>query len=312
MPFNFSGTMREVQWRMLRRFVLRERPAVRPRLRAIEAELNRIGSITAFYEQRTQTVQTANGALQEVSTVSERRLGMSVRVGSSLEKLLWAYVVQGGNPCDISLFLEPDDIIFLDKDPTENVDINPNIPFTDKSVGGAPPDQPYYGVVAPQSADSYGPGGRFRGGLPTFIRSPYNLIGRYIDLSDASSSIAIRTDAMRRWTAQSISELGRLEHTIRKLCDLREQLRQERDEVLVQAVGGTVPDLDLPDPTRFSRAMHLSRIVSEMDAVWYEVTDSGQPDLSTVKVGTGDNPQGISNFDTLFNNPEDTDPYSSL
>lgn len=310
--FYFLGTIRATQWNLFRNWTLRERSAVSARLRAIEAELQRIGAITVFYEKRTAIVQTPQGAQQEIETVSEKRSGMSVSPGSSMEKLVWAYIAQGGNPCDISLFLTPDDVQFASGDPMESPTTNPNTYFSDSGAAEAPSDQPYYGVVAPQSSDSYGPGGRFMGGLPTFLRNPTNLIGRYIDLSDANSSIAIRTDAMRRWTEASIKEMDRLEHEIRKLADLREQLQQERDDILTQAVGGSVDDIPLPDPNRYARTMHLATIVAEMDAVFYETNVEGAPNFDSIRIGTKDQPEGISNFDTLFADPTGYDPFTSL
>lgn len=312
MPFYYLGTMREVQWRMYRNWILNERSAVQARMRAIDAELRRIGRVTVFYERRTEVVQTASGAEREVDTITERRLGLSVSVGSSLEKLLQAYVIQGGNPNDVSLFLTPDDVVLGEVDPPENTEVDPNLFFNDRVAEGAPPDQPYYGVVSTQSTDSYGVGGRYRGGLPTFIRNPQNIIGRFVDLSDANSSIAIRADHFRRWTHQSLAEVNRIEDAIRKLSDLREQLTHERDILLKQAVGGSVPGLDAPDPNRFSRSMHVTRIVKEIDSVFYETLPDGSPDFNTIQTGTQEDPRGISNYDTLFGRIEGTDDYSSL
>lgn len=311
MPFHFSNTVREAQWRHFRNWILRERSAVRPRLLVIEAELRRIGAISVFYEQRTQQVQTPDGAVREQEITTERRLGYAVTSGSSIEKLLWSYIAQGGNPGDVSLFLVPDDVQFV-MDPPEDSKTNPDESFTDLGAPSSPPDQPYYGVVSTQSTDAYGPGGRYRGGMPTFVRYAHTLAGRNVDQSDAGSSIAIRMAAMRRWTEQSIKELDRIEHNIRKMMDLREQLQQERETILVQALGGSVPDIPLPDPTRYARSVHVSKLVAEMDAVFYETTQEGGPDFQTIRLGTKDRPDGISNFDTLFDNPEGSDPNTSL
>ena len=111
--FNFLGTMRQCQWKMFRDWVLTERCAVSSRVRVINAELNRIGCITVFYKPlRNTTVQTLGGAVTDVQTVTEERARFEVSPGSSLEKLVQAYVAHGGNPMSISLWLQPDQIHF--------------------------------------------------------------------------------------------------------------------------------------------------------------------------------------------------------
>lgn len=313
MPFNYLGTMRAAQWKCFRDFSLNERRTVAPRLRVIEAELRRIGRITVKYETVRQTIQTANGAEQEVVTVNEKRVGFIVSHGSSLEKLIQAYVAQGGNPMGISLWLQPDEIQFTTGavDPIESLDNNRNEQFNDNNVPSTPPDQPYYGVIAPKSTDSYGPGGRYPGGLPTFIRDPQTIAGRYFEESDANTKIATRLDYGRRWMRQSVMELAALEHKIMKLMDLKECLMQERDSIVQQAVGGSVQDFpEAPDQKRFARILHLTRIVSDMDNIFYQTTADGEPDFSSILFGTKDNPQGISNFTTLFGFIEGTDDFA--
>lgn len=311
MPFNSLTTLREAQWRILREFIQAEQSAVLARIRAIDVELQSIGMITVFYEQRQETVQTPTGAEQDVSTVSERRVGFAVSPGSSLETMLQAYIVLGGNPGDISLFLTPDDVQFVSTDPSENPETNPNEFFTDIGSPTHPPDQPYQGVVAVQSTDAYGPGGMYRGGLPTFLRNPHELAGRNVDQSDAGSSIRTRMDYLRRWAEPTIRAMDRLEYNIIKLVDLREQLLQEK-ELLSISLGGDVSGIPEPDPARYPASARASRIIAEMDRVFYETNEDGSVDMSRVRKGTKESPDGISNYDTLFDNPDGSDPYSSL
>lgn len=292
---------------MFRNFVLNERRAVPPRLQALRADLARLGRITVLYKRVTQIVPDTAGAIIELQAVTEERTGFIVSSGSSLERLVQAYVVQGGNPCDLSLFLEPDEVLL---ERTENT--TPNERVTDAGVPSVPADQPYYGVVSTQSADSYGPGGRYQGGLPTFLRDPYNQAGRYFDASDAGSRIWNKLDQARRWTQQSLAELARLENMILRLADLREQLLREQDEVLVQAVGGTAPGVPSPDPVRFSTAVHVSRLVQEMDSVFYEKDANGAPIFEQINRGTGEKPAGISLYDGILANPAGADAWSSL
>ena len=312
MPFQYLGTMREIQWKAFRDWALNERRAVSARLRVINAELRRIGRITVFYRKRTEIVQTPEGAERELETVTEEREAFFVSPGSSLEKLVQAYIAAGGNPMSISLWLQPDEIQFTaDEDPNEDPDDNPNEPFTDVGVTSTPYDQPYGGAVAPRSTDSYGPGGQYPGGLPTFMRDVYTQGGRDFSQGDASAKIAIRLDFGRRWVHQSIGELSHLEARIVKLMDLREQLRHERDDILQQAIGGSVPDyLQPPSETRFARNLHLTRIVTEMDRTFYTIGADGEPDFTSINLGTGEEPSGIANYDTLLTNPEGTDPLA--
>jgi hypothetical protein len=312
MPFNFLGTMRASQWQAFRNWTLNERSSVAARLRVINAELRRIGRITVFYKRRTEVVQTSGGAERELESVTEEREAFMVSSGSSLEKLVQAYIAAGGNPMSISLWLQPDEIQFTsNEDPTEDPDNNPNELFTDVGAASTPYDQPYGGVVAPRSTDSYGPGGQYPGALPTFIRDVYTQVGRYFSQGDANAKIAIRTDHARRWASQSLAELTHLESRIMKLMDLREQLMNERDVVIQQAVGGSVEDFpDPPDLERFARNLHLTQIVTEMDRTFYVIGSDGEPDFATINLGTEDNPTGISNYDTLLPDPRGVDPYA--
>lgn len=314
MPFNYLGTMRENQYRFLRNFLLRERQAVSARLRYINSELSKLGRVTVIYEQQTTQVQTPEGAVTDIQTVTERRQGIIISAGSSLEKLVQAYVAMGGNPNNVSMFLTPDDLQFAsDLDPDEDPDVNPNQINTDIGVPDNPFDQPGGGIVGVESTDSYGPGGLYRGGRPNFIRDPYTKIGRYIDLGDTNAKIAIKMDYARRWATQEIKELSLLETRILKLVDLREQLIQERDELIQQAVGGSVPDYPNPnDPDRYSQALNLTNIVTEMDRVFYVTDENGNPSFEDINSGTGDNPTGISLYDTLFPNDPGEDPFVTL
>jgi hypothetical protein len=316
--FNYLGTMRQCQWKAFRDWMLTERRATSSRLRVINAELRRIGRITVFYRRRVETVQTADGAEQQIESVTEEREAFYVSQGSSLEKLVQAYIACGGNPMSISLWLQPDEILFTtDSDPIDDPDDDPNEFFTDAGAPSSPYDQPYGGVVAPKSTDSYGPGGQYPGGLPTFIRDPTNLAGRYFNEGSAGAKIAIRLDQGRRWARQTISEITALEQRIIKLMDLREQFLEERDTLIQQAIGGSVPDFPLaPDEERYARNLHLTRIVTEMDRTFYEVGSDGEPDFTTVNLGTKSDdgqvsPSGIAYYDSLFSDPPGTDPFAT-
>jgi len=316
MPFNFLGTMRETQWRFFRNWVLNERRSVSPRLKVINAELRRIGRITVFYRRRTETVNTPDGAVRELETVTEEREAFFVSPGSSLEKLVQAYVAAGGNPMSISLWLQPDQVQFTtENDPTADAKDDPNEKTTEKGFQSTPFDQPYGGVVAPRSADSYGPGGRYVGGLPTFIRDVPTQMGRDAAQADETAKIAIRVDHARRWVRQEIATIQALEARIMKLMDLREQLMDEREMVIQQAVGGSVEDFPFaPDPDRFARNLHLTKI-QEIDSAFYKRNEDGSLDFNTINVGDTSDPHnvvvaGISGEPGLLRNPRGADPFA--
>jgi len=309
MPFPFLGTMRQQQWKAFRDWTLNERRSVDPRIAVINAEIKRIGRITVFYRTRRDTVQTADGAEQEIEVVTEERTRLVVSEGSTLEKLVQSYIAQGGNPMSISLWLQPDEIQFTTaEDPAEAPSDDPNEVFTDVGSQSNPPDQPMGGVAALRSG-SYELGGFYEGNRSTMIRDSTNQIGRYVQEGDAGAKVAIRMDYARRWVGQEIAALGRLERKIVKMMDLREQLMQERDTLVQQAVGGSVSIFPFPpDGNRYARNLHLTRIVSDMDGVFYETNEQGEPDFTTLALGTQEAPGPLARYDTLLTDPRGTDP----
>ena len=96
MSFNWLNTFRTGQWLALRKFVLEERKDVAARIAVIDAEISRLGRVLVKY------------APADDGEVSERRVGFWVQEGSSLGKMVQAYIAMGGNPLDVSMFLSPD------------------------------------------------------------------------------------------------------------------------------------------------------------------------------------------------------------
>jgi len=330
--FNFLGTMRQCQWKSFRDWTLNERRAVPRRVGVINAELDRIGCITVFYKTRGQTVQTLGGAEQEVETVTEERTRFVVSPESSLEKLVQAYIAQGGNPMAISLWLQPDNVQFTtDEDPQEDAADDPNERATSAGLASTPFDQPYGAVISSESTTSYGVGGQYMGGVSVKLTDLTRMAGRYVEEGDAGAKIAIKMDWARRWVRQEIAEVTQLGEKILKLMDLREQLMQERDILIQQSVGGsTFLGLFPPNPSRFARNLHLTEIVTEMDSVFYETDENGEPDFTRINLGKradgtslsdptddieGENaqviPSGIAFYDTLNADPPGTDPFAA-
>jgi hypothetical protein len=293
----FLGAFRQTQWLNFRRFILNERRAVDARVALIDAELGRIGEVKIGYIQRERTIANNDGSVEEVTVTTERRSGFHVTEGSSLHKLCQAYIAQGGSPLDISMFLQPDAVEFVnDVDPDQDPDDNPGAVFNDEEVPGVVNSQPHFGIVA-HKGDSPGIGGGDKSGWPTWGRFSWARIGRTADTAEASRDHAIKMDWGRRWAHQSIAAMNHVESKIIKLMDLREQLIHERDKLLQQSVGGSVDSIPLPDENRYHTSLHVTAIVQFFDSIFYN--------------GSFDSPNfdNLSQFDTLWRDRPDDDPY---
>jgi len=246
MGFGWLGTFRAGQWDAYRSFVLRERADATSRLEVIEAEINRIGQVTVQYRSRNDGSRTC----------SEERVGFSVTQGSSLEKLIRAYTVAGGNPFDISMFLVPDSVYLIDEGDPESV----------------VETQPYGGVVAPKTGDPAVGSTFYEGGNLNILKyTPARTNNQ--DAHDSSMASAIYRS--RKWVGQVIDErIHSLESRIIKLCDLREQLEQER-ELIESSIGGTVDGFPSLNPDLYDLDLTLARIVAKVDAIFYTVDANG-------------------------------------
>lgn len=256
MGFGWLGTFRQGQWQAYRTFVLNERRDVGRRMAVIQAELARIGTVNVLYASTTDEASAE-------TVVTEQRMGFEVSQGSSLEKLVQAYVAQGGNPFDVSLFLTPDSTYYLDPD--------------DES--SETPTQPYGGVVYPKSGN-YGVGATYEGGYLVVKKYTPSRTGGRTDLQD--NTVASAVDTSRRWVNTTIqARLHDLEARIIKLFDLREQLLQELDD-LTMAVGGTTGALPTLDQDFYDEKLGVAKIVAAIDSVFYETDGDGVPDFSTI------------------------------
>ena len=252
MGFGWLCTFRNGQWRAYRSFALNERRDIGRRAAVIEAELARIGYVRVIYGR------------DDAGVVTEERVGISVPKGSSLERLLQAYIAQGGNPFDVSLFLSPDDATIL-QDPT---DLETELPV-----------QPYGGVVYPKSGE-YAPGVQYEGGFLVIKKYVPARTGGRKELLDTSVSAAV--DLSRRWLHQTIdSRLHELEARILKLVDLREQLLQELDDLTMAAAGtvGSVPSLD---QDFYSEDLGVAKIVAAIDRIFYQTDAEGVPNFDAL------------------------------
>lgn len=242
-------------------WLLRNRRELKFRVDAITAELYRIGKIQVVYNVGKDGIMT------------EERKGISVTEGSSLERLVQAYIANGGNPLNISSFMYPDSTQVA-QDPTGATKVTHQYP--------------HGGVLAPMSANPNDPlegenetgYGSHRGG---YIRSdkyyPARQQGRTSQGAFDADSVVRHMHNIRSWANQTIKErLLEIEARIIKLSDLAEQLTQERDEVLVQAFGGVLDGLGTFDEARFDPALRVQSLVNDISQTIYEIN----PDTTIV------------------------------
>jgi hypothetical protein len=237
----------------VRNYLMRERREVAKRIEALDQELDRIGRIRVQYARK----KAPNGTV----TVSENRVGFTVTKNSSLERLIQAYVVNGGNPFDISHFFFPDEVEIL-------------------SDGTVQDNYPYGGVVSPQTADYNEPKGSFNsypGGYIPLKKYVGNRLGRREVISDEEDMVFRLVHKMREWNNQAIDhKLHSLERRILRLCDLREQLRHEKEQVLVEAHGSVLQRVGEFDEDLFLEDHRFLRIVDLFDKILFETGDDGK------------------------------------
>lgn len=274
MSFQWLGTFRQGSWQAYRRFILEERRDVGERMAVIEAELTRIGEITVYYGSTVDD--------EGETVITEERENVSVPSDSSLGKLLQAYMALGGNPFDISLFLDPDSTVIVDD--------------TDPEQAGQE-TQPHGGVVYPKSG-SYVPGERYDGGFLQIKKYVPARVGGRKSLGD--TNVASKIDMGRRWVRQEIqTKRNDLEARIIKLMDLREQLLEEQ-EALTLAVAGVSPEIPDLDENRYDKQLSVAHIVEAIDSVFYEMDETNTPDFTT------ENADQLANYPFLLSDdPEE-------
>lgn len=276
MSFGWLGTFREGAWRSFRSFVLRERKDLAKRLSYIDAYLKKLGTITVRYNRTEEEGETR---------VTEERKGFFVTRGTSLEKLVQAYVVQGGNPLDISHFFMPD-LAFIQN----------------RNADGSPEElenlYPYGGVAAPISAEYNDPinsFGQYRGGyVPLRKYTPLRTGGRKDLDADAEPFVNLVHFARRQIKREIDYKRNRLEWRIKKLCDLREKLLEERNEILTQAYGGLSEGLEEFDQTRYAVGLRVPAIINLIDRIFYVKNDDGSIDFLQI------NQEELTKYQNLF------------
>jgi hypothetical protein len=251
MSYGWLGAFRKGSWVSLRSFLLYERKDIGKRISVINSEIKRIGNITVQYN-------SVSGTETEENKMTEERLGFSVTKNSSLHKLITAYVVMGGNPLDISFFFIPDRAVLIDGNKYE--------------------EYPYGGMVYPVSVD-YERGSEF--GPSTSGFSPLRKykplrVGSRKDISVDEELFVNMVSDIRKFSTQEIRvKIHDMESRIIKLCDLREQLIDERDQILVQAFGGLVSSIPNFDTERFAMSLRVPAVIKEIDNIFFSRNDEG-------------------------------------
>ena len=312
MSFGWNCMFRKGQWLEFRRFVLLQRQNVGYRINHINKEISRIGEIRITYEK------TGEG---EDQVCTEKRVGLEVDVNSALGKLLKAYIAQGGNPFDISMFLRPDSYDWIEREvePSEGqsviTDTQGNVQNVYKSY-----DQPYGGVLYPRTATAEESEQIDTSGWLPVLKFPgWRLGGSNKSIYPRADEIGGVISHARKWATQEISHLrNNLEARIIKLCDLREQLLIERDDLLFNALSGTTAKLAPYDPNKQLDEVHLSHIVTNIDLNFFEAMDQEQLAGSSDTVAGPPAPNPVDTVASSvpdFSKPRDRGPepyYKSL
>jgi hypothetical protein len=257
MAYGWLGTFRQGSWRSFRAFILQERRDVEARIAVIEAELARIGSIRVGYKRVVEG---------DEQTVTEERTGLWVTQGTSLEKLLLAYIAMGGNAFDISLFLTPDATVVFD-----NAD-------GDEEGRGA---QPGDGSVSPEDG-VYTTGTEYRGAYLNIRKYVPARVGGRRSIEDSRAAGLVYQ--VRKPFNQALRyKRNDIEARILKLADLREQLSIEL-ESLTLALAGEVAAIGSRDEDQFENVLGVAGIISAIDRVFYVVSDDGTADMESPNV----------------------------
>lgn len=247
-------------FRTFANWLLNSRKDVPPRLKAINEDLIRIGFVKISYE----TIDRGDGT----TLVTEVPTALSVTPATTLEKLMRAYVMAGGNPYDVSPMWIPDTATLKAIPESEALWVKQH-------------EYPYGGLVAPVSgvtSDQVYTGGRLN-----WSESVTNNVGRVYSPPDMFPARPMM-DMRKPFNAEIKNRLQNLEFKIIKQMDLREQLIKERDVLLVQSFGGFLVSLpsfneDVFDP---NRRMHV--LVQDMQKTIFADTTMTEPSNEIRKI----------------------------
>ena len=278
--FSRMGTFPVGYFRATAEWLLRERRDVVARIDTLQAELIRIGEVRITYRPLVQ----GNGV-----KVSEQRRGFAVTKGSSLARLVQAYIAQGGNPYNISSFLYPDTTGWVENDDgtMSRIELYPGGGLiAPKSTSYTSPSEPLSedGSVPPKKTGYEAHEG---GWIESHKYQPARMGGRLDRGAWDYSTINRLMHDVRKWANKEIkTRLQDMEWRIIKLSDLAEQLTKERDEVLQEAFAGQLSGLEALDEDQIDPQRLCQCLIQDMYALLYE-TDGGVPFGFRANVQTG-------------------------
>jgi len=285
MSFRWRALFRRGSWIAFRKFILEEHRDIEKRIAEIDRKVSAIGTVKVFYEKDND------------GTVTQKRRGIYVKENTSLHKLCMAYVIQGGNVLDISMFLDP------------------NSSKIDSNTGEVQSTQPLDGRISPLSGQ---PNQEvFTGGWVGLDKHYWWKVGRAELPSDPKRNVETIIRDLRRGFEKEIKvKRNRIEEKIIKLCDLREQLLQEKKTL--RMLQGNTTELDF---TTHANIYQIDRVLWQQHEDNDKAVDP-EKDLRFEETYLTDNPEGFDQDTQLalrtfyINVYEDADsekyPYTAL
>ena len=140
--------------------------------------------------------------------------------------------------------------------------------------------------------------------MPLWKYPARKLGGNETNIYPEADEIGRQVSVARGWVRQEIAQLRNdIEARILKLCDLREQLIKERDEVIHNALVGSVAALKDFDPKEVLSENHLSFIVTNIDLNFFELKED-----YAVRVPDHEKPSALKNPLSLYQCLLDDEP----
>lgn len=288
--FAFSSRFREGQWRAFRKFMLEERRDASDRFMSLDRQRQKIGDITIYWK------------VDEDGYASEQRIGLEVGPpGSSLEKLLSAYVALGGNPFDISMFLSP-----LEEGGLTPSDDGETVTASDTYT------QPGRGILSPNDIKYAFDQGSSDGDMNMLKFQPGRRMGG-AGLKNLEKAVGVQILHSRKWISKEMRfKRWRLEEQIIKLMDAREQLDEEAQDLLWATYGDMTNTDNAYDSEEFNDSLTAGYIAYFFDSTFrypQENTDRGvtvQPDNSAEAGAAGSlNEVAIASYPNLMSDEDD-------
>lgn len=246
MSFNKLTTWSIEYFREVSSWLLRNRRDVSKSIAYLNSEIRKIGFVKFQYRM------VGNKATEE-------KVGVFVSPKSNLERLMKAYIVQGGNPLVLN-------IMYPDKEELVGFDANGSPILIEPYPSG--------GVAYPQSVDYNNPAGGFEAYQGGWVSLSGYLPARQGGRRDPSAfeyqTILDTMIQIREWANLAIKErVQDIEWRILKQCDLKEQLLRERDETLVQAFGGSLDCLLSDFDSNTFPELRVQTLIQDMNELLY-------------------------------------------